>query len=105
MPVLRVLIAIGVGLALADASIVTLALPPMLVDLDTSVEGVAAVIAVYTAVLATLLPAAAWLRRRTTDAVLGTAGFGLFAVAGALASTPDELGTMLVFRGLQAAGA
>ena len=30
MPVLRVLLAIGAGLALADASVVTLALPPML---------------------------------------------------------------------------
>jgi hypothetical protein len=105
MPAIRLLIAAGVALALADASIVTLALPPMLVDLDTTVEGVAAVIGVYTAVLALLLPAAAWLRRRTGDAVFGAAGFGLFAVAGALASTADHLEGMLVFRGLQAAGA
>ena len=32
----RVLIALAAGLALADASIVTLALPPILVDLDTT---------------------------------------------------------------------
>ena len=60
----RVLIALAAGLALADASIVTLALPPILVDLDTTVEGVAAVVGIYTAVLAVgLLPAAALERR------------------------------------------
>src|SRR5215216_4847101 len=105
MPVLRVLIAIGVGLALADASVVTLALPPMLVDLDTTVEGVAAVLGVYTLVLAAALPGAAWLRGRVPDRVLGVAGFGLFAVAGALCATPDAIGSMLAFRAVQAIGA
>src|SRR5215216_304155 len=105
MPVLRVLIAIGVGLALADASVVTLALPPMLIDLDTTVEGVAAVIGVYTVVLAALLPAAARLRGHVSDATLGAAGFAVFAVAGALCATPGGLAAMLAFRGLQAAGA
>ncbi|HTE63822.1 MAG TPA: MFS transporter [Solirubrobacteraceae bacterium] len=105
MPVLRVLIAVGVGLALADASVVTLALPPMLIDLDTTVEGVAAVIGVYTFVLAATLPAAAWLRGRVPDRTLGVAGFGLFAVAGALCATPDAIGSMLAFRGVQAVGA
>jgi MFS family permease len=104
MPLLRVLIAIGVGLALADASVVTLALPPMLVDLDTTVEGVAAVIGVYTLVLAAALPVAAWLRRRVPDRTLGVAGFCLFAVAGALCATPDVIGSMLAFRILQAVG-
>src|SRR5688572_3439366 len=103
MPFIRALMAIGVALALADASVVTLALPPMLDDLDTTVEGVAAVIGVYTAVLAALLPVAAWLRRRTSDAVLGAAGFGVFALAGALCSLPEDLGAMLAFRALQAA--
>ena len=105
MPVLRLLIAVGVALALADASIVTLALPPMLDDLDTTVEGVAAVIGVYTLVLAALLPAAAWLRRWVDDGVLGAAGFGVFALAGALCSLPEDIGGMLAFRALQAAGA
>ncbi|HLM09603.1 MAG TPA: hypothetical protein VK307_07825, partial [Thermoleophilaceae bacterium] len=73
MPVLRALIAVGVALALADASVVTLALPPMLDDLETTVEGVAAVIGVYTIVLAALLPAASRLRRRWSDAALGAA--------------------------------
>ena len=45
-------LAIAAGVGLADASIVTLALPDILRDLNTSVEGVAAVIGVYTVVLA-----------------------------------------------------
>jgi MFS family permease len=105
MAVLRALIAIGVALALADASVVTLALPPMLDDLDTTVEGVAAVIGVYTVVLAALLPVAAWSRRRISDAALGAAGFGVFALAGALCSLPEQLAELLAFRALQAAGA
>jgi hypothetical protein len=105
MTFLRVLIAAGVALALADASVVTLALPPMRADLDTTVEGVAAVIGVYTLVLAMLLPLAAAVRRRAGDALAGAAGFGVFALAGALCSLPDDLSAMLVFRALQAAGA
>src|SRR5215211_5557330 len=105
MPVLRALIAVGVALALADASVVTLALPPMLDDLDTTVEGVAAVIGVYTVVLAALLPLTSRLRGRWSDAALGAAGFGVFALAGALCSLPDDLVAMLAFRALQAAGA
>jgi predicted MFS family arabinose efflux permease len=104
MPVFRVLIAVGAGLALADASVVTLALPQMLVDLDTTVEGVAAVIGVYTLVLAAALPGAAWLRGRVSDRTLGVAGFGLFAVAGALCATPDAIGGLLAFRVVQAVG-
>src|SRR5215216_3829292 len=105
MPVIRALIAIGAALALADASVVTLALPPMLDDLDTTVEGVAAVIGVYTLVLAALLPAALRLRRWIPDAALGAGGFAVFALAGALCSLPDDLAAMLAFRALQAAGA
>ena len=51
-------LAVGAGLVLADASIVTLGLPELLAELQTTIVGVAAVIGVYTAVLAlTLLPA------------------------------------------------
>ena len=57
-------VTVAAGLVLADASIVTLALPELLRALDTTVEGVAAVIAVYTGVLAlALLPAERVVRR------------------------------------------
>ena len=76
-------LAIAAGLGLADASIVTLALPDILSDLNTTVEGVAAVIGVYTVVLAiTLIPferAASALSVRA----IGAGGFALFAVASA----------------------
>jgi hypothetical protein len=48
----RIAIAVAAGLALADASVVVLALPPILAELDASVETVAAVIGVYTLALA-----------------------------------------------------
>ena len=105
MRTLRVLIAIGVGVALADASIVTLALPELLIDLDTGVEGVAAVIGVYTFALAVALPLAALARRAVSDPVLGAIGFAVFAVAGGFCAAADTLTSMLVFRTLQALGA
>ena len=37
--------------------------------------------------------------------MLGAAGFGVFALAGALCSLPEDIGGMLAFRALQAAGA
>ena len=64
----RALIATAAGLALADAAVVTLALPPILLELDTTVEGVAAVIGVYTAVLTIALPISAALHNRATGA-------------------------------------
>jgi MFS family permease len=100
-----VAVALGTGLALADASVVVLALPPMLIDLDTTLEGLAAVIAVYTAVLAAALPFAARLLRRAGERRVGAAGFTLFAVAGALCAVPGSLAPLLVLRALQAAGA
>jgi MFS family permease len=99
-----ILLAIGAGLALADGSIVVLALPELLGELDTTVEGVAAVIGVYTAVLAVALPAAEWLRRRIGARRLGAAGLVLFALASLGAGLSSTLPLMLVLRGAQALG-
>jgi MFS family permease len=101
----RILIAAAVGLALADASVVTLALPPILVDLDTTVDGVAAVLGVYTLVLAAGLIPAEWLRRRVGSARLGAVGFATFALAGLGCGVIDSLTPLLALRALQAAGA
>ncbi|MGH2804299.1 MAG: MFS transporter, partial [Thermoleophilaceae bacterium] len=97
----RALIAVASGLALADAAVVTLGLPPILIELDTSVEGVAAVIAVYTAVLAVALPVSAALHGRTT----GAAGALLFACASIGCARAGSLELLLVMRALQALGA
>src|SRR6185295_5765279 len=77
----------------------------ILVDLDTTVEGVAAVVGIYTAVLTMgLLPAAA-LERRMSARFAGAAGLAVFAFAGAMCGTVDDLRTLLIWRALQAAGA
>lgn len=78
-----------------------LALPPLLIELDTSVEGVAAVIGVYTAVLAVALPLSAALHSRVT----GAAGALLFAAASIGCASADSLELLLAMRALQALGA
>ena len=93
------------GLALADASVVTLALPELIVELDTTVEGVAAVLGVYTLVLATALIPAERLRRLVGSTRLGVWGFIVFAAAGAGCGLVDSLTSLLVLRGAQALGA
>ncbi|MEX1140991.1 MAG: MFS transporter [Thermoleophilaceae bacterium] len=97
----RLLVAAGAGFALADSAIVTLALPALLIELDTTVEGVAAVIGVYTAALAIGLPLAARMLRR---ARIGTPAFALFAAASAGCAVADSLELLLVLRALQGLG-
>ena len=101
----RVFIAVAAGIALADASIVTLGLPSILVELKATVEGVALVLGVYTAVLALALLPAAWLCRRYGDAHVGAAGFALFLAASLGCGASDSLALLLVLRGIQAIGA
>ncbi|UTI65278.1 MFS transporter [Paraconexibacter antarcticus] len=99
-----VLLAVAAGLALADASVVTLALPQLLVDLHTTVEGVASVIGVYTVALAlALIPIERATRRHGAPAV-GAAGFVTFAVACIACAGADSLAVLLVARAVQAIG-
>ena len=96
----RALVALAAALALADASIVALALPPILAEMDTTITGVAAIIGVYALVLALgILPAARFDARRA-----GFWGLALFAVASLACGLAGSLGVLLVFRALQAAG-
>jgi MFS family permease len=100
----RLALAAGAALALADASIVTLALPRLLTELEASVEGVAAVIGVYTVVMAlALLPAEA-LRRRVGAPQLGLAAFVLFAAACVGCAAASSLELLLALRAVQALG-
>jgi MFS family permease len=100
----QVALAIAAGLALADSSIVTLGLPSILVELDATVEGVALVLGVYTAVLAIAVLAAATIARRVGSERLGAAGIGLFIAASLACGLSDSLGVLLVLRGIQAVG-
>jgi hypothetical protein len=100
----HLLIAVAAGLALADASVVTLALPDLLVDLHTTVEGVAAVIGVYTIVLAiTLIPAERAMRHVGAPRT-GAIGLTVFALATLGCAAANSLGVLLVARGIQAVG-
>jgi hypothetical protein len=96
----RVAIAIASGLVLADAAVVVLALPPVMIELDASVEGVAAVIGVYTAVIAIAVPLAAALQRPWS----GMAGALLFAAASMGCGVADSLELLLAWRVVQALG-
>jgi MFS family permease len=97
-------LALAAGIALADASIVTLGLPSILIELDATVEGVALVLGVYTAVLALALLPAARLARRIGAARIGAAGITLFALASLACGLSDSLGLLLVLRAVQAIG-
>ena len=101
----RLLLAAAAGLALADASIVTLALPRLLSDLHATVEGVAAVIGVYTVVLAAALLPAERIRKHAGSARVGRGGLALFAAASAGCAAAGSLELLLALRALQALGA
>jgi len=97
-------LAVSAGLALADASVVALALPALLRELDTTVEGVAAVLGVYVLVLAAALPVAGELERRHGAARVGAAGLALMAGASLVCAAAGSLGVLLAGRAVQAAG-
>ena len=98
-------LALAAGIALADSSIVTLGLPSILIDLDATVEGVALVLGVYTAVLAIALLPAAWIARRVGDAHLASAGTALFCLASLGCGVSNSLSLLLILRGIQGIGA
>lgn len=100
----RVVLAFAAGLALADASIVTLGLPSILVELDSTVEGVALVLGVYTVVLAVALPLASRLATRFGPAHLAAWGAGLFGLASLACGAVSDVAPLLAFRGVQALG-
>lgn len=91
---------LAVALVLADASIVTLGLPPVIAELDASVEQAAAVLGVYTLVLALALPAVALLPPRP----LAIGGALVFAAASLGCGLAESIEALLVLRGVQALG-
>jgi hypothetical protein len=94
---------LAAGLALADASIVTLGLPPIIDELNGSVQQAAAVLGSYTLVLAVTLPLAA--RSRGSWRELAMGGALVFAVASLVCGLAGSLGLLLAARSVQAAGA
>jgi MFS family permease len=91
-------------LALADTAIVALALPPILLELNTDVAGVAAVLGVYAVVLAVALLPAERIGRALGVRPLGLAGVALFGVGSLVCGLADTLALLLIARGVQALG-
>ena len=98
------LLGLAIGLALADSSIVTLALPEVLRDFDVGVTTVAWVLTSFNLVLALVaLPAAYLARRRPREAfVVGTA---LFAAASLVCGLAPTFELLVGARCVQAVGA
>jgi predicted MFS family arabinose efflux permease len=100
----HLLLAVAAGLALADASIVTLALPQLLRELDTTVEGVASILGVYTIVLAAALVPVERAQRRIGAPRTASVGLLIFGLASLVAGVSNGLPLLLLARAVQAVG-
>ena len=97
------LLGLAIGLALADSSVVTLALPDILRDYDVSITTVAWVLTSYNLVLALLaVPAAFVARRRPVPAFF--TGIGIFAIASLFCGLAPSFDALIAGRTLQALG-
>ena len=100
----RRLLLIAVALALADGSIVTLALPDILGQFDVEIPTVAWVLTSYNLVLAlAAVPAALLARRRAR--LVGGVGIVVFALASLACAVAPDFGVLLASRCVQALGA
>ena len=104
-PFRAALMALAVGVAFADSSIVVLALPDLLGDFGTSIESVSWVITAYN--LAVAVVALGLIRRvRRLDAVLLTrVGLVVFALASLSCAMAGDLAVMVTARTVQGVGA
>jgi MFS family permease len=103
MPRRSLLLGLAIGLALADSSVVTLALPDMLREFDVSITTVAWVLTSYNLVLAVLAVPAAYLARRS-PAVAFAAGVLVFAAASLACGLAGSFGLLVAGRCVQAVG-
>jgi MFS family permease len=98
------LLGLGVGLALADSSIVTLAVPEILGDFDVAITSVAWVLTSFNLVLAVVaVPAAYVARRRPREAFAG--GVAVFATASLVCGLAPSFEVLVGARCVQAVGA
>ncbi len=97
------LLALCVGVVLADSSIVTLALPDVLREYDTTVFGVSWVLTAYNIVLAAAILPAARLARRSPARVWGT-GLVLFGLASLACALAPSAAALVAARCVQAFG-
>src|SRR5215813_12832747 len=97
------LLGLAIAMALADSSVVTLALPDILRQYDVGVTTVAWVLTAYNLVLAATAVPAAYLARRR-PALVCAAGLLVFAGASLLCGLASSFALLLVGRCIQAAG-
>ena len=98
------LLGVAIGLALADSSIVTLALPEVLREFDVGITTVAWVLTSFNLVLAGLaVPAAYVARRRPREAF--AVGVVVFAVASLACGLAPSFAVLVTARCVQAVGA
>jgi MFS family permease len=98
------LLALTVGLVLADSAIVTLALPEVLRHLGGSVAHVAWVLIAFNLVLAVVAVPAARLCERRNPAPLCAAAIAVFAAASAACALAGSLDVLIAARAVQAIG-
>ena len=98
------LLGLAIALALADSSVVTLALPEILGDFDVGITTVAWVLTSYNLVLALLAVPAAYLARRRPRAAFG-AGAVVFASASLACGLAPSFDVLVGARCVQAVGA
>jgi predicted MFS family arabinose efflux permease len=94
----------AVALAFADSSIVVLALPDLLRQLDTSIEGVSLVITVYNVAVVVATPLVVLLVRRSGPRLCLHGGLILFAAGSAGCALAGSLELLVVLRVVQALG-
>lgn len=98
------LLGLAIGLALADSSVVTLALPDIVARFDVEITSVAWVLTSYNLVLAAVAVPAAYLARRNPAAAFA-AGVTVFAAASIACGLAGTFATLVGARCAQAAGA
>jgi MFS family permease len=94
----------AVALAFADSSIVVLALPDLLRQLDTSIAGVSLVITAYNVAVVVATPLVVWLVRRAGPRAGLHGGLILFAAGSAGCALAGSLELLVVLRVVQAIG-
>jgi MFS family permease len=97
------LLGLAIGLALADSSIVTLALPDVLREFDVEITTVAWVLTSYNLVLALAAVPAAYLAKRNPAAAFAV-GAVVFAAASLACGLASAFGVLVGARCVQAAG-
>ena len=104
LPLGQIAIWAAVALAFADSSIVVLALPDLLRQLDTSIGGVSLVITAYNVAVVLSTPFVVRLVRRLGPRICLHAGLALFALGSAGCALSGSLELLVALRVVQAIG-